>query len=687
VTQSSPARYRPEIDGLRAFAVLAVIFNHFNADVLPSGFLGVDVFFLISGFVITASLAGRGPFDTAADLLLGFYSRRVRRLLPALMVCVLVTAVAISFFDPRALQSLQTGLAALFGVSNLLLFHQATDYFAREASLNAFTHTWSLGVEEQFYLLFPLLVWFCGFRRAGAQAGERRLFAVTAIASMLSLVSFVVLCELQPAAAYFLMPCRFWEMGAGCLLFLGLQGDGRLRRLAGHLEGERWSTALLALLLASLALPRNLQALSTPVVVLLSSLLLLASGGGNRVGRLLRHPQAVRIGRISYSLYLWHWSVLVLSRWTIGIQWWTVPLQIGAMLLLSLASTDWLEEPLRRARWSSSSWRTIGIGLAASSLAALPLWSLAGPLKGRLYLGSPITDQGKRDGGPLRVRGTAVKPKNCSTDRFDEQILNDAAAFATKVERCTAVPGLPPGAPRPRQIWSVGDSHAMTFLPMLDQLYAEDGKAVALLARPGCPFPAPLSGTVDPSCGRFQSLVQERILQTARPGDVITISSYHLSYLGEEGRLEDTRRSFLGDDGKPLPSGPASRERWVEAVHDFSRRAAARGIRTVLIGATPRNLRQETCHREWFNLQPVDRCDREVRRELENAREMNRWLSSRLEPQVAWLDPLPILCPGGCDNQQTTAMLRDNDHLSAQAVLKLSAAYRSLLKPAPEQDR
>jgi len=333
-----PVGYRPEIDGLRALAVLAVILHHFQAGLLPSGYLGVDIFFVISGFVITASLAARGPYQNAAELLLGFYSRRVKRLLPALILCVVVTAIAVCAFDPQPQQSLQTGMAALFGGSNLLLFWQTTDYFARDAALNAFTQTWSLGVEEQFYLLYPLLIWACGFRRAGITGGDRRLFAVLAVTSLLSLTSFLVLVGRQPAAAYFLMPSRFWELGAGGLLWLALQRRRVAARLA-PLRRPGWAVAALGLLVAALVLPRSLQALATPAVVVLSGALIVAGQGGNPVGRLLRLPAAVALGRLSYSLYLWHWSVLVLSRWTIGIQWWTVPLQLTAMLLLALAST------------------------------------------------------------------------------------------------------------------------------------------------------------------------------------------------------------------------------------------------------------------------------------------------------------------------------------------------------------
>jgi peptidoglycan/LPS O-acetylase OafA/YrhL len=146
---SLKSRYRPEIDGLRAFAVVAVIVNHFNKEILPNGYLGVDIFFVISGFVITSSLYQR-PSKNFKDFISGFYERRIKRLVPALSVYVLTTSIAICLFNPKPYLSLWTGLTSLFGLSNLYLLDKATDYFAQSTELNIFTHTWSLGVEEQF---------------------------------------------------------------------------------------------------------------------------------------------------------------------------------------------------------------------------------------------------------------------------------------------------------------------------------------------------------------------------------------------------------------------------------------------------------------------------------------------------------------------------------------------------------
>ncbi|MET0289192.1 MAG: acyltransferase, partial [Pseudoxanthomonas sp.] len=153
------SRHDNAIDGLRAIAVLAVVIFHVDASLLPGGFSGVDLFFVVSGFVISQSLASR-PYDHMGRYLLDFYRRRVLRLLPALLLVLLVTFVVSALLVPRAWRNEQydqTGLGALFGVGNLVLAWQQGDYFSPGADLNPFLHTWTLGVEEQFYLLFPLL--------------------------------------------------------------------------------------------------------------------------------------------------------------------------------------------------------------------------------------------------------------------------------------------------------------------------------------------------------------------------------------------------------------------------------------------------------------------------------------------------------------------------------------------------
>ena len=158
------AGYRPEIDGLRAVAVIAVIIFHVDEALLPFGFLGVDVFFVISGFVITRSLAATEDWPVG-ERLRWFFKRRVKRLLPALLVCLAVTAIAAAMVIPKPAAYLKTGMYAVFGFSNFSLLLEAKAYFGAEGRLDPFIQTWSLGVEEQFYLLLAGLIFLQGVWR------------------------------------------------------------------------------------------------------------------------------------------------------------------------------------------------------------------------------------------------------------------------------------------------------------------------------------------------------------------------------------------------------------------------------------------------------------------------------------------------------------------------------------------
>jgi len=155
----SKLNYRPDIDGLRAIAVLAVIANHTDTRLAPSGFLGVDIFFAISGFVITSSLIKRERTNLKA-MLLPFYGRRIKRLVPALLSCILITSLIFSLVSATPATNLWSGIWAAFGLSNIHFYQEQTDYFSPVSELSLFLHTWSLGVEEQFYLIYPFIFWF-----------------------------------------------------------------------------------------------------------------------------------------------------------------------------------------------------------------------------------------------------------------------------------------------------------------------------------------------------------------------------------------------------------------------------------------------------------------------------------------------------------------------------------------------
>lgn len=466
--------YRPEIDGIRAFAVAAVIINHFNKELLPSGYLGVDIFFVISGFVITSSLTGRLS-NSFLDFLVSFYTRRIKRLVPALVLFVLINCVLVSLFNPNPDISIKTGITSLFGLSNLFLLKLSTDYFAASPEQNFFLHTWSLGVEEQFYFLFPFLLWFTGFSRQ-ASKGSRAFFWIMCILSIASLIDFVYTYPTNQPAAYFLMPTRLWELGAGCLLFLGLKNSNKVLLTLSGIPPLTVTGAVVSVLF----IPTHYAVQATIAAVVLTAVLLVCLRPETFAYHLFTHPKVVFIGLISYSLYLWHWSILSLSLWTIGIYWWSVPFQIALMLLLAIASYQYVEKPLRRSDWSVVRWHSIAYGMSAAILAAALLTALVKIPGISLYSGKkpPMVAVGKAS-----LKDPYVLEQVSSVWRGEKCILSEDSDFGKEilVENCT----LGNFSKAKRRIMVFGNSFSPAFTQAFDELVVSDGYSVTITSSTG----------------------------------------------------------------------------------------------------------------------------------------------------------------------------------------------------------
>jgi peptidoglycan/LPS O-acetylase OafA/YrhL len=297
------SRYRPEIDGLRAIAVVAVILFHAGFAGLPGGFLGVDIFFVISGYLITGIIQGdleRGRFS-----ILAFYERRMRRILPALLVMMLLSVpVAALIMIPSDLRSFGGSLVATTLSANNVLLYLGTNYFDTASAFKPLTHSWSLGVEEQYYLVVPLLL--AGVWRLG---GKRAVWAVIATLSVASFIACLILSWFDPLANFYLIWSRVWELGAGAAVALA---EPRARwRLPGlPLVG-------LAMIVASMLLigeAGRLPGWPTLVPVAGTCLLLGFANPGDPVTRLLSARPFVAIGLISYSAYLYHQPLFAFAR-------------------------------------------------------------------------------------------------------------------------------------------------------------------------------------------------------------------------------------------------------------------------------------------------------------------------------------------------------------------------------------
>ena len=658
---SKISRYRPEIDGLRAFAVVAVIINHFNKDILPGGYLGVDIFFVISGYVITSSLFRR-PSKDFKDFISGFYERRIKRLVPALSVFVLITSIAICLFNPSPGLSLQTGLTSLFGLSNLYLLRQSTDYFAQSTELNVFTHTWSLGVEEQFYILFPFLIWFSGFGRQ-TKNGARNLFLAVGSLTIASLVGFIYLYPTNQPAAYFLMPSRFWEMAAGCLIFIGFQKRASVEQLLEKVP----PLLVMALIVGVMYLPMSLAAASTVAVVALSSILIASLKKQTAAFKVFTNPKVVYIGLISYSLYLWHWGVLSISRWTIGIHWWSVPFQVALMLGLAIASYRWIETPLRKGNWFGRRWKTLVVGGGVLVTLSGGLVALGKPLKGKLYAGNksniPIarTSDWRYD---IRVGATHLSGETCHADANYTK-----AQLDTLFEKCKSSTNR--ASRNQKTIAFLGDSHTLSLMTA-EEILLEAGFRIIHYSHSGCPFPNPPYGINPKECESFNSRSYQDIFKDLQPGDAVVIYNYHLSHLG--GReLLDTRHNILTNAGITTKSSNKKVDLFIQGLADLAKKASRSNISIILIGAAQRNNKMDL-RGEWFRTN--DPATENLSKEVINARRLNKELLSRIGDlrlqNLTFVDPLEILdeeC--GEDLSYYQRCFRDSDHMSDKSASQI----------------
>lgn len=363
-----PGGYRPDVDGLRGIAILAVLLFHFDLAGARGGFVGVDVFFVISGFLITGNILGEWRAGTWSFA--GFYLRRVRRLFPALCVTLVAALLAASLLlMPHELEWFASTLIHASVSTSNLLFWQELGYFGPAVERTPLLHTWSLSVEEQFYLVWPLFL--LALLRLG---GVRLLMTMVALAGALSLWGGQRLLGADAQAAFYLMPWRIFEFAAGALLVWIPRPPPRLAWLE--------EVVLLAGLGAILyAIARFDPATPFPgyhaLVPCLGAAAAIHAGRARRVGVLLGNRPLVAVGLISYSLYLVHWPLLVFAQFAAmrpldGLE------RLGLMLCaiaLAALMLRYVERPFRRASGSSGHLSPAAFGLASAGLTIALMWT------------------------------------------------------------------------------------------------------------------------------------------------------------------------------------------------------------------------------------------------------------------------------------------------------------------------
>ena len=494
---------RTDIQALRAAAVLLVVIYHLWPARVPGGFVGVDVFFVISGFLITAHLL-REFEDSGRIRLTAFWARRARRLIPASLLVLLATAIATLVWVPGAYWRQFFGeiIASTFYVENWYLAAASTDYLAAENVASPVQHYWSLSTEEQFYILWPLIILGVAVLARLLGRGGRSAIALALGAVVIaSFVLCVVLTATDPAVAYFATPVRAWEFGAGGLLALAVaRRPVRSTVGAALLAWLGWIGIASSAFVITGDTPFPGWAAALPVLATLAVLAADEPSARWAPTAALRWAPVQRTGDWSYSIYLWHWPLIILVPYMMGAAS-TGPVKVAILavsVLLAAVTYRWVENPLRRSR-SGMLARSRGTLLAtAAAMAAVAVVASVGMMATTVRATSPEAQAAATAAGESCIGVTAfAQNAECRAVVEDRGVRPDVASVlddtgnafdcyeyeqVAQPKTCT----FGSQAPDAIHVALIGDSHGAMLIPGLRTVAEERKWRVTTWVGNGC---------------------------------------------------------------------------------------------------------------------------------------------------------------------------------------------------------
>jgi peptidoglycan/LPS O-acetylase OafA/YrhL len=563
-----PRKFRPEVQALRALAVLLVLVYHIDPALLPGGYIGVDVFFVISGFLITGHL-WREASSTGRVSLKKFWAARARRILPASLVATVGTIALALVLLPLDLLQLwwRHALASVIYVENWALAADAVDYQAAGNEPTAFQHFWSLGVEEQFYLFWPLLVvlairlWSLRARRPAGEARDAAglrglLLVIFALVVVASLVWSVVEVRAGNPVAYYSTLTRVWELGAGGVLALLMRDTDRFRSVRNTMAVGGVALIVAAACLFSDATPFPGIAALVPV---LGTSAVIAAGRTSGPGSLRRIAESwvvQRIGDVSYSLYLWHFPVVVF--FAVRANRTPEPPDVLALLVVSfalaIASYVLVERPVRTLAWFRSDSRMLVSALLAMVLVAGLTFAL--PLRAQSVMGewdqraesvaadvdTRVTESLRNGYVPFVDGDTAITPNPLRA--ADDQAPDVERCLAPQEDDTTPVCEFGDTDNPVATVAVVGDSHAAMFTEPIATVAAERGWRVVSFLHSGCPYNAERRVSHSSVEGCFAANEQTRAELASLKPDLVVTTSYE--NLGFERRASEEQPGAAG---------------------------------------------------------------------------------------------------------------------------------------------
>ena len=609
-------RFRPDIEGLRAVAVLAVVLFHAEVPGVGGGYVGVDVFFVISGFLITG-LLWREVSTTGTVGLRRFYGARARRLLPASATVGVVTMICSVLVLPR-LQSRSVicdGIASALYVSNYRFAMQGVDYLDPNMPPSPFQHYWSLGVEEQFYLVWPALIigtaWLIRRvrrrTRAEATSSQRLYLVVLALVAAASFALSLVITNALPPVAFFSLPTRAWQLALGGLVALTASHWRQLPARAAVLTG--WAGLALILLACTRFSPATPYPGTAALLPVLGAVLVIGAGcatPSQGVGRVLAVSPMCAIGRVSYSWYLWHWPLVLVALWalapTLGHSVWLALAAVLLSLGLAVLTLRFIENPVRyAARVRRSARASLVLGGAATALAAA--------VGVALLVSMPVPVGHGPAAAPLTITA-APTPPGSGMDAYDAAVQQAFAQVSTAVAASAELHAVPSNLDPPladtvskktlvastgcfrsffdvgqpecatgdtastTTVALVGDSHAAMWSPAFQQIAEQRRWRLETLTKAGCPLldlPIinPIVGREYTECEQWRGQITAR-LRAEHPRLIV------LSVMRRYGAGHGWAAGFTSYD----PS-------WIDSLTRLVQQLRGTGAQVLMLGPVP----------------------------------------------------------------------------------------------------
>jgi peptidoglycan/LPS O-acetylase OafA/YrhL len=591
--------YRPHLDGLRAVAVYLVILFHAGLTRFSGGFIGVDIFFVLSGYLVTQllmrDLLSRGSIRFAR-----FYARRMRRLLPASFVALVITAVVYSAVASKAdtASAVNAFKAAFLYVANWFFIRRSSDYFATNINTNPVVHFWSLAVEEQFYFLWPiLLATLFALTRRFQRHAQRAMQIAVATGALISVVWALKLSSYNLNRAYYGTDTRAYQLLAGAFLALS---PGIVRRASAYKASVVAAPLALVVLLGLSTSFSSMNAIHRGIATTITTAVLIvaieSARGEGPANQLLSSRPMVYLGQISYGTYLWHWPVIVVA---VAISSKTIsPLStfaISALVATGIASLSYhlLERPIREHRFLDTiSPGVVAFGLTVAIVAALVIVpQVLDPYRAHATTAAPVaTNAGFTPVPDLDFANVLALPSSLDGIHFTKGWNCEHEPTAS----CAVMKGSGP------RILVIGDSHANMFIWAFAKLAQIQHVRLYKSASPGCPWQRDLyipednignDNTYTRNCIAFKTDLYTRVIPQLKPDLIVAISNDYLS---------KSRGAIFNKNNQPVHSdGPAQFKDMIAADTAQSVKTLRESAANVMIfdpvPTAPNNINPFTC--------------------------------------------------------------------------------------------